>query len=174
MQTTDPQDELFYHVDKNDKVIGPVKRGDAHRNPHIIHRVSHILLFNSKGELLMQLRSLTKDKYPGFWVNAASGHVDYGSDYLATAVKEINEELGISIQSEELTELGKILVANKNESEYVTFYKLQITQEIFDFKLKGDEVSSVEFFSIDHVKKMLKNPHEKFTPVTRVILEKIL
>lgn len=174
MQTTDPQDELFYQVDENDTVIGSVKRHDAHHNPNIIHRASHVVIFNTHGEILLQQRSLTKDKYPGFWVDAASGHVEFGSDYLTTIIKETREEIGIDIRPHEIDKLGKILVKNELESEYVTFYKFITDKKAADLKVSEDEVINVEFFTIKQIKKMLNDPKEKIVPITREILQTII
>jgi isopentenyl-diphosphate delta-isomerase type 1 len=174
MQTTDNGNELFYRVDENDNEIGKVKRGDAHSNPSIIHRTMHVVLFNSKGEILLQLRSLTKDKYPGYWTEAATGHVRYGSDYLSTAVTEIREELGLDVKPEDLTEMAKLLEKNEYESEFVTVFKLQLRGETIQFNLNPEEVSEVKFFSVKEIRRMLKNPEIKFTPVTRIIHEQFL
>ena len=39
---------------------------------------------------------MNKDENPGLWDTSAAGHVDSGEDYLACAVRELDEELGIS------------------------------------------------------------------------------
>ena len=66
------------------------------RRDNLIHRASHILVFNEKRELFIQKRSLTKDIYPGFWDVAAGGVVLSGETYLESALREMEEELGVS------------------------------------------------------------------------------
>jgi len=58
-QTTDNQDEVFDVVNEADEVIGQTHRGEAHRDPRLIHRSVQILIFNHAGELLLQRRSLS-------------------------------------------------------------------------------------------------------------------
>jgi isopentenyldiphosphate isomerase len=63
-----------------------------------MHRAVHILLFNSKGELFLQKRSMSKDEQPGKWDSSAAGHVDSGEAYVNCARREIAEELGIVVE----------------------------------------------------------------------------
>ena len=63
-QILDDPDELFDLVDESDRVVGQVRRGEAHRNPAFIHRSVQILIFASDGRLLLQRRSTKKDLVP--------------------------------------------------------------------------------------------------------------
>ena len=65
------------------------------------HKVVHIWIQNSKGELLMQKRSDTVDNCPGEWATTG-GSVQAGEEPLTTAVRELSEELGITVSAEEL------------------------------------------------------------------------
>ena len=42
-------EEIFDRVDRDDRVIGKVLRSEAHGNPDLIHRVAHVLVFDSSG-----------------------------------------------------------------------------------------------------------------------------
>lgn len=61
-----------------------------------IHRATFILVFNSRGELFVQKRSMTKDVYPGYYDIAAGGVVLADESYETSAQRELHEELGIS------------------------------------------------------------------------------
>ena len=87
--------ELLDVVDENDEVIAVKTRGEIHARG-LMHRAVHILVFNGRGEVFLQKRSLSKDEQPGKWDSSAAGHVDSGEDYLACAQREIDEELGIA------------------------------------------------------------------------------
>src|SRR6185312_17340618 len=91
-QILDDPDELFDLVDEGDRVVGQVRRGEAHRNPAFIHRSVQILVLASDGRLLLQRRSAKKDLFPGYYCASASGHVASGDDYLTTAERELAEE----------------------------------------------------------------------------------
>ena len=88
-------DEIFDVVDESDRVIGRATRAEVHRNPGLIHRAVHILVFRPDGRLLLQRRSADKDIDPGLWDTSVGGHVDAGEDYLTAARRELSEELGL-------------------------------------------------------------------------------
>jgi isopentenyldiphosphate isomerase len=117
--TSDDPDELFDLVDRDDHVIGQVRRGDAHRDPSRIHRSVQILVFASDDRLLLQRRSPSKDLFPGYFCASASGHVASGETYETTAQREILEELGITPA---LVYMGKALVCSQPETEMTAIF----------------------------------------------------
>lgn len=101
--TTDDQKELLTEVDENDNVIGPVAREICHnqtRRPW--HRSTGIYIFNAKGEILLTYKSKHKDVRAKALSISASGHVDFGETYEQTARRELSEELGLTVQLEEV------------------------------------------------------------------------
>ncbi len=90
-------DELLDLVDKNDKVIGTVWMNEAHNNPKLIHREVGIAVFNNKGGVLLQQRSLNKRNGPGQWKVTAAGHPNAGEAPIEAIKRELNEELGIEV-----------------------------------------------------------------------------
>src|SRR5882724_4390992 len=87
-------EEIFDVVNERDEVIGQNLRREVHRLG-LRHRAVHVLVFNRRGELFLQKRSMTKDTFPGAWDSSASGHVDSGEDYDACAIRELREEIGL-------------------------------------------------------------------------------
>jgi len=87
--------EIFDVVDDADNIVGQLSRQEVHRLG-LRHRATHILIFNGRGEVFLQQRSLSKDMWPGVWDSSASGHVDSGENYDACAVRELREELGLA------------------------------------------------------------------------------
>ena len=73
-------EEIFDVVNEQDQVVGQKPRSEVHRLG-LLHRAAHILVFNCRGEVFLQKRSLTKDRQPGLWDSSASGHVDSGESY---------------------------------------------------------------------------------------------
>jgi len=91
----DDPSELFDVVDSEDRVIGQATRGEVHAKG-LFHRSVHIWVFNSRGELFLQKRAMTKDENPGYWDSSAAGHLNAGEGYRTSAYRELMEELGIS------------------------------------------------------------------------------
>jgi len=83
-------------VDRDNRVIGSATRAEM-RAQNLIHRATYILVFNRQGELFVQLRTMGKDIYPGYYDVATGGVVLTGESYGASAARELAEELGISV-----------------------------------------------------------------------------
>lgn len=86
-------DELFDVVNECDEVVGRERRDVVHARD-LLHRAVHIFVFNKRGEVFLQKRSRLKDSHPGRWDSSASGHLDAGEEYDASARRELREELG--------------------------------------------------------------------------------
>ena len=89
-------EEIFDVVNEQDEVVGALPRREVHRRG-LRHRAVHVLIFNSRGELFLQQRSLLKDHWPGVWDSSASGHLDQGESYDAGALREVREEIGLRL-----------------------------------------------------------------------------
>ena len=87
--------ELICWVDEQDRLLGHLVRSDL-RQRGLIGRCTFIFLFNSKGELCVHRRTLSKALYPGFWDTAAGGMVAAGESYADSAARELEEELGVA------------------------------------------------------------------------------
>jgi 16S rRNA (adenine1518-N6/adenine1519-N6)-dimethyltransferase len=98
-QAQDVHGEIFDVVDESDRVIGQASRHEVHRRK-LLHRAVHIFVFNEIGDLFLQRRSKWKDTHPLRWDSSAAGHVNAGQTYDDTAPREVEEELGVSVEAE--------------------------------------------------------------------------
>lgn len=87
-------DEAVDIVDAEDRVIGRATRAEM-RARRLRHRATYLLLFNSRGELFIHLRTATKDVYPSYWDVAVGGVVGAGESYDEGARRELEEEVGV-------------------------------------------------------------------------------
>ncbi len=86
--------ERVFIVDENDNIIGEKWRDEMTDDD--CWRVISIWITDQDGNILLQQRSFKKDLDPGDWSAAAEGTVGKNDEYEATAIRELNEELGIS------------------------------------------------------------------------------
>lgn len=92
-------------VDQNDRPTGVEEKMKAHTEGKL-HRAFSVLLFNDKGELLLQQRALSKYHSGGLWTNCCCSHPKPGEDNLTAIRRRLYEEL--HIRQEEQPELEKI------------------------------------------------------------------
>lgn len=142
--------EFFDIVDENDQVIGQAPRSQCHGDPSLVHRVAHVLVFNRRGELLLQKRTLAKDIQPGRWDTSVGGHLDSGEDYLQAARREMAEELGLI--GVPLTFLYHSKIRNEIESENVATY---LARYDGDVDYSQDEISEVRFWAAEEIERNL-------------------
>lgn len=113
--------EMLDVVDEDDNVIAITTRGEIHARG-LMHRAVHILVFNSRDELFLQKRSMSKDEQPGKWDSSAAGHVDSGEAYLDCARREITEELGI-VAEQSMQFLFKLPASMLTGNEHCMVYR---------------------------------------------------
>jgi len=82
-------------VDSQDNELGVMEKLEAHEKG-ILHRAFSIFLFNSKGEMLIQQRAMSKYHSPGLWTNACCSHPAPAETILDAGKRRLQEELGLS------------------------------------------------------------------------------
>ncbi len=152
-------EELFDIVDENDAVTGTAPRSEVHAKG-LFHRAAHIWIFNSKGEVLIQLRSPQKDRHPTTWDSSAAGHVDSGENYDTAAAREVVEELGIR-DAGPLREIGYVRACNSTGQEFVKVY--QTTHE-GPFRTCPVEIDRVLWISPGELEKWMRDKPWEFAP----------
>lgn len=115
--------EIFDVVDEQDRVIGQAPRDEAHARG-LKHRAVHIFLFNERGEVFVQKRAATKDTFPGCYDSSASGHLETGEAYDDCALRELREELGVTVPPERLRKHFKISACAATGWEFVWVYSV--------------------------------------------------
>lgn len=116
--------ETVILVDENDRPIGIQEKLAAHLIPKR-HRAFSILIFNHKGETLIQRRATDKYHSPGLWANSCCGHPRPGEDVKDAASRRLREELGFSAPLTFLRTVCYTLKLEKNlwELEYTHIFK---------------------------------------------------
>ncbi len=86
-------------VDEQDNAIGTMEKLEAHQKG-LLHRAFSILLFNSKGELLLQKRSPLKYHSKSLWTNTCCSHPLPGEDMAEATHRKLKQEMGIELHPE--------------------------------------------------------------------------
>jgi isopentenyl-diphosphate Delta-isomerase len=82
-------------VDEADRSLGFLSKALCHEGRGVLHRAFSLLIFNERGELLIQQRAASKRLWPMYWSNSCCSH-PRGDESLETATqRRLSEELGI-------------------------------------------------------------------------------
>ncbi len=169
--------EIFDVVNERDEVIDRKPRSEVHRLG-LLHRAVHVLVFNSRGDIFLQKRSITKDREPGKWDSSTSGHVDSGEDYDACAVRELREEIGLDTNagtvatraSPPLQKLFKITACPETDQEFVWVYRCQAEGP---FRLHPDEIETGGWFAPEKISRWMAEKPQDFAGAFRLIWSKV-
>jgi isopentenyldiphosphate isomerase len=160
--------DLVEIYDENNTPLGIQKEVNKVHRDGSWHRAVHVWLYNSKGELILQLRSGKKKFYPNRWDTSAAGVIDVGEEPHLAALRELKEELGISANEKELRHIKiakhrrKSRELQKNEFCYI--YLLKFDGEMNELQLQKDEVEAIRFLRPEIVEKELQTTPEKYVP----------
>jgi 16S rRNA (adenine1518-N6/adenine1519-N6)-dimethyltransferase len=150
-------EESFSVVDERDQVVGAAPRGQVHAN-NLLHRAVHMLIFNSSGEIFLQLRSRSKDRHPLTWDSSAAGHVNAGEEYDQSAARELREELGIDIP---LEQVAKLSASERTGYEFIFLYRGSYDGEL---RPNPSEIEAGRFFPPTIIDAWIKARPQEFAP----------
>lgn len=165
--------EYFDIVDEDGKPTGAVVSRETAHKEGIPHRTSHVWIVRKteKGyDILMQKRSLNKDSFPGMYDTSSAGHIRAGDEPAESAIRELEEELGIKAEASQLLYIGKFhggyskefhgRIFRDNEIPYVFLYRGMV--DIDKLSLQEDEVDEVRWFDLDMVWNEIQHSRERF------------
>lgn len=151
-------EDIFDVVNERDEVVDAKPRSYVHANG-LLHRAVHVLVFNRRGDLFLQKRSMTKDREPGLWVSSCSGHVDSGETYDQTAVRELREEIGLRV-AQTPQRLFKVDACEDTDAEFVWVYRCESDGP---FTLHPDEIERGDWFTQQQLSKWMAEKPRDFT-----------
>ncbi len=148
-------------VDEDDNVVGYGEKLDVHRKG-LLHRAFSVLLFNDKGELLIQQRSSNKYHAPELWANTCCGHPFPGENVQDASIRRVQEELGIKTDVQPLTHIyyKKSLDQGMIEHEYVHIFTAQYKDQ--RFCLDPNEVAACEWKTPQEIRQELELYPDKY------------
>jgi isopentenyl-diphosphate Delta-isomerase len=156
-------------VDEDDNAIGTMEKMEAHRKG-LLHRAFSILLFNSKGQMLLQKRSWKKYHSGGLWTNTCCSHPQPDENMDDATRRKLKQEMGIDVDTEfshkfiYRTSLGNQLIEYEYDHVYIGRYDGEPS-------INRDEVEEWKFADIEKLKADVKRHPQDFTYWFRLILD---
>jgi isopentenyl-diphosphate Delta-isomerase len=155
-------------VDEHDHEIGTMEKMEAHQKG-LLHRAFSLLIFNTKGEMLLQQRAISKYHSGGLWTNTCCSHPLPGETIEQAGKRKLKQEMGFSC---DLSYSHKFI------------YKVQLDNDLieheWDYVLIGyydgipaineNEAQAWKFESIDSIQKDAKQNPDQYTCWFKLIL----
>lgn len=165
-------EEKVVLVNENNEVLGLMPKMEAHEKG-LLHRAISILLYNSKGEMLIQQRAKTKYHWPLIWSNAVCSHPRENEDFQDAAQRRLKEELNITCS---LKEVYRFIYKAKDEQtgliehEYDVVYEGQFDGEI---PFNPNEIESIRWIALDSLSQDIEDQPEIYSFWFKEILKNV-
>jgi isopentenyl-diphosphate delta-isomerase len=148
-------------VTENDEVVGTIDKMKAHTDG-LLHRAFSVFIFDKRGRILLQQRSI--DKYHGahLWSNACCSHPYPNENVEEAASRRLREEMGFTTPLLKLfefmyrAEVENNLVEHEYDHVFVGSHEGPVT-------INKNEVSDYCYEDMDRIKWAIKEQPEKFT-----------
>jgi len=156
------KEEYIDIVTKTGEPIGKSALKSEIHNKGYYHNTVHIWFYTNKGEILLQQRAATKVICPLLWDVSVAGHIDAGETLTSGAVREIEEEIGLSISESCLNKIGvfECFQSYPNgiiDNEFHHTFIAKLTVPIKELTPQKEEVEALKLVSIENFKQLLKD-----------------
>ena len=149
-----------------------VERELAHRTG-VLHRTAHVWIVcreAGRRQVLLQRRSMEKDSFPGLYDTSSAGHIPAGVEPLPSALRELEEELGLRAAPEDLRPLGLIRTQYEKEfhgrlfrdNEVIFVFLYTKPVELGALIPQASEISELRWFDLDEVRDEIRRSRERF------------
>ncbi|MBI5390216.1 NUDIX domain-containing protein [Candidatus Woesearchaeota archaeon] len=152
-------EEILDVIDRKGNIVGYASKDECHTKG-LPHRIAGVILFNDAGEILVQKRSSNKSMGAGKFDFSAAGHVGKGEPLHQAALRELQEELGVTCP---LQEKATLLERYQHGSDdMIHLCTLFVGHHNGPFNVLDAEVDSVTFQSLPLIKAAIKKNPEQF------------
>lgn len=157
------KEEMVLIVDMNNNPVSEATRKEM-RRLNLPHRWTSILIKNPLTEkYVIQVRSLGKEYCPGFYDLTTGGIIGINEDINEAALRELNEEVGLTISPSDLKFLGNVCHSGTDSCGWSYVYYTEYSKD--DFKFNDGEVSGLEFWTKEEILQKIESK-EKITPTS--------
>lgn len=163
-------EEMFDVFTKDGEYLGTRPITDHNHNndnPEFYFKIVWIILLNENDEILIQKRSNNLVVAPGKWELSASGHVDSGENELDAAIRETKEEVGVSLDKNNIR-----LIKTYIHKDAITYTYIARIRNNTNLTLQKEEVDEVKWISLYEFKNLIYT--EDFVPRNREYYEFLL
>lgn len=133
------------------------------------HATVHVYVFrvvDDQIQLLVHLRSTTKDTYPNMWDTVFGGHVQAGKTPLETVSDELYEEAGLLISSEDVISGPTVRAEKGMDKEFNHLFACEVGNNV-TITLNDSEVQGVRWMPVSDVATAIQTQKASWRPATQ-------
>ena len=165
-------DEYVVLVNEQDQVLGQLEKIEAHELG-LLHRAFSVLLFNDRGELLLQQRAAHKYHSPLLWTNTCCSHQRPNETTLMAAERRLKEEMGMSAPMQTAFKFQYKATLDQGLTEHELDHVLfGYTNQ--DPNINPEEVAAFRWVSMDQLLQELQSKRDSFTIWFQILLDQHL
>ena len=164
-------EEYVILVNEQDQPVGLMEKQTAHVTPHL-HRAFSIFIFNSKGELLMQQRALSKYHSPGLWTNTCCSHPRANETLEEATSRRLWEEMGMHCEMHEVYTFIYKAPVGEGLTEH-EFDHVFIGQSDDAPQINHEEVESWKYMSLTELADDIQLHPELYTEWFKITFEEM-
>jgi len=156
-------------VDEQDREIGTMEKMEAHQKG-LLHRAFSLLIFNSKGEMLLQQRATSKYHSGGLWTNTCCSHPLPGESIEQAGKRKLQQEMGFTC---ELTYSHKFIYKVQLDNDLIEHEWDYVLIGYFDGlpSINEQEARDWKFQSVDEIKEDVKSNPDNYTCWFKIIID---
>ncbi|GMN09157.1 hypothetical protein MTsPCn9_03870 [Croceitalea sp. MTPC9] len=161
-------DELIDILDDSGNFTGKTAlKSEAHKKG-LFHPTVHVWCYSKSRKILLQQRGAQKKTYPLKWDVSVAGHIGAGESIETGAFREVQEEIGVTIEP---SELEKIIVFKKDKKhpngvwdrEFTSVFIYRLDDEI-SLSKQDSEVEALKWLAIEEFKQWINRKHLGLIP----------
>jgi len=156
-------------VDEKDNEIGTMEKMEAHQKG-LLHRAFSVLVFNTKGEMLLQQRAISKYHSGGLWTNTCCSHPQPGETIEQAGKRKLRQEMGFSC---DLSFSHKFLYKVQLDNDLIEYEWDYILIGYYDGvpSINANEAKAWKYASVKSIQQdAIKNP-DQYTCWFKLILK---
>lgn len=167
-------EEKFDVLDENGLSINVVLPRTIVHKFGLWHRAIAGWIINDDNKILIQKRSVKKEKNAGLWDISFAGHISSGQYSVAAAAREINEEVAINIGRHVYVKDFSFITSFRNEfieknvierQFYELFTLFTELNDVKNIDFQHDEISELKFVDLPTLKKMRNEKDDNGKPI---------
>ena len=156
--------ESLILVDAADQEVGYMSKARCHEGQGVLHRAFSLLIFNGRGELLLQRRAGGKRLWPHYWSNSCCSHPRRAETMEQATQRRLYEELGLTCPLHFLFKFEYQAQFDNVGSEH-ELCSVFIGRSSGDVRIDRDEIADWRWVSPEGLAAEMRGPGAaRFTP----------